>query len=376
VKRLVVIFFFLASTTTHASELSTKAAALAPGHYATLNTNLTLSLMKASNGAPFVDWSDSGGWDQVSRKFRFLGKSAGTVGQNNVDYKFLEYDENSNSWTFGDLPIDPVTGNTLGGNGHGYDGNTADPVTGAHFFRPYGRATIFKWSGGAWTALADMPSFQSIVAGLAKSSSGLLYSEITRDIYLPNGSNTWVSVTSSSCQIGDYHSFAEYNPKYGLFLVGGGNNKEKVICKVAIVNAAPVRTKLNDAPINLGVGEAQSGTDLDSQHSNVTVDPVSGQFIVYKKVGVNPNNGTLDLGAFWTYDIQADSWAKIGNSGDGNMPPLPTGSNVFTIAAPINTYGVIMYVTYGSTANVYIYKHTPSTPDTTKPKAPRNLRIQ
>src|SRR5262245_44502756 len=59
------------------------------------------------------------------------------------------------------------------------------------------------------------------------------------------------------------------------------------------------------------------------------------------------------------------------------MPPIWLNGDVFdTIAAPISTYGVVMFVKYDfDRSKVYLYKHAPSAPDTQAPTAPTGLTV-
>jgi len=342
----------LGPVASEASVLSSAAAALQPGHYATLTTGLTGADLQPDNQAgSILDWADSGGWDPVNHKFVYIGKEAGCLST----YRNIVYDEASNTWSYGSVPITT-------GCGHGYDQNSVDPVTGTHYFRPYNSATIYKSNGSGWTSLPSLPTPFTIVAGVAKSRTGLLYSDQVWDAYFDDASGQLRTVDVRAVYptlplIGDYHSIAEYDPVHDVFLVGGGNN-HLAMYRVAIVAGVPVRTYLRDAPWEYGVGETDP-------HTNITADPVTGEFVIYKK----------STGTFYGYNIMTNTWRQIGTSGDGKMPPLPTGTSTSPIAAAINTYGVIMYVVEtGSTAAVYIYKHAAAgPPDTVPPGAPTQL---
>jgi hypothetical protein len=199
------------------------------------------------------------------------------------------------------------------------------------------------------------------LAGIAASPAGLLFSDYSYDVWYEKGSGTQHAVNvSSQPRIGGYNSITEYDPIHNAFLVAGGNDADREMRKVVIQSNVPVRTVLNDAPVSIGTGE-------DDQKSIVQCDPVTGEFIVYKR-----NTGT-----FYGYNIQTDAWRTLGTSGNGNMPPLPVGSSTTPIGAAINTYGVIMYVVHvnnGPNAHVYLYKHgATGPPDAVPPGVPGNL---
>jgi hypothetical protein len=343
------------SSASRASVLSSAAAALQPGRYAALSTGLTgndLYPDLPDTGGSMLDWADSGAWDPVGHRFLYVGKKAGC----SSTYRNIVYDETSNSWSYGPVPI-------TSGCGHGYDGNTSDPVTGTFFFRPYSSLTIYKFTGSSWTSLPSLPSgANTCCTGIAKSPYGLLYSDFAYDVYYNDATGQRVVVNVGSTYpsyppIGDYNTIAEYDPVHDVFLIGGGNGS-RAMYKVTIVNGSPVRTRLGDAPFDFGTGEIPP-------HTNIQADPVTGEFIVYRKA----------TGQFYGYNITTDTWRLLGTSGDGKMPPLPTGDGTSPIGAPVYNYGVIMYITHDfSNAAVYIYKHSAAGPaDTVPPAAPSSL---
>jgi hypothetical protein len=346
---LAVALAAAAPSAAEASVMSTAAAALPAGKYVAINTGLTgADLMPDGSGGSLLDWADSGAWDPTQRRFVYIGKKAGC--SNN--YYNIIYDENANSWSYGTVPIGS-------GCGHGYDGNTAGP--GVQYFHPYGSTKIHRNTGSGWTSLADLPTPNTGIAGIARGPNGLLYADKIWDVWYPDGGakvQVNVGVTYPTFPpIGDYHSIAEYDPVHDVYLVGGGNGS-RAIYRVAIVAGVPVRTRMGNAPFDFGVGEYD-------QHTNVTADPVTGEFIVYKK----------QTGIFYSYNIMTDTWRQIGVSGDGNMPPLPVGQNTSPVAAGIGAYGVIMYVAQNNTAAyVYLYKHAPAGPaDNVPPNRPGQL---
>ena len=307
----------------------------------------TLNPEYPASGGSILDWADSGGWDPVTHRFYFIGKRAG----GGAAYRNIVYDEASNSWSYGPVPEST-------GLGHGYDGNTTDPVNGTHYFHPYSGNTIYKRSGSGWTTM--VPSLPSgNIAGIAKGVAGLLYSSVSGDDYYPDsapGTAIHTTPNANDPKIGWYHSITEYDAKDNVFLIGGGNydsGQPRAMYKVTIVNGNPVRTRLADAPFDFGVGEWDPHTTIQS-------DPVTGEFIFYRKIN----------GQFYSFNIMTNTWRLLGTSGDGKMPPLPV-NDTSPVGAAISTYGVIMYV--AQTA-VYIYKHGASGPlDTASPAAPAAL---
>lgn len=344
--------FAIGITGAEASVLSNAAASLQPGRFVEISTGLTGADLQPDNSAGSIfDWADSGIWDPVQHRYAFIGKEAGP----DSHFRNIVYDEASNTWSYGTVPV-------AVGTGHGYDHNTGDPVTGTHYYRDYNSTTIYRQNGTSWATMAPLPSGVTIVAGIAKSRTGLLYSDLTWDVYYDDATGAQRVVDCRVAypglpKIGDYHSIAEYDPVHDVFLIGGGNNT-LAMYRVAIVNGVPVRTPLRNAPWEFGVGEYD-------QHTNITCDPVTGEFIIYKKI----------TGVFYGYNIMTDTWRQIGTSGDGKMPPLPVGRVTSPVAAAVSSYGVIMYLAHrGSSASVYLYKHAAAGPaDTVKPSAPTQL---
>ena len=87
--------------------------------------------------------------------------------------------------------------------------------------------------------MPDLPSGTVIVAGIAKSRTGLLYSDVNWDVYYPDATGLKVQVDVDVAypglpRLGDYHSIAEYDPVHDVFLIGGGNNS-RAMYRVAIV---------------------------------------------------------------------------------------------------------------------------------------------
>src|SRR5206468_9448353 len=110
-------------------------------------------------------------------------------------------------------------------------------------------------------------------------------------------------------------------------------------------------TIMPDAPTNLGI-----------QKANVSVDPVTGNFLI------------MGSGELWEYDPRGvGRWTKqpasrIPPSAVGN-PGTPDYNAV--ISAPIPNYGVVTYITCrAGNCNMYLYKHAAA--GTVSPPPPAN----
>ncbi len=156
-------------------------------------------------------------------------------------------------------------------------------------------------------------------------------------------SNHWTQVATTNgvgdpslrrLKMGPYSNFASYSPSAKAIVFGGGG-----ATKIYKFDAAGRIYKLGDAPITLGIAS-----------SIITVDPVSGKHLVLGKDR-----------SFWEYDTQTDTWHPLKVSTVPLFePPVPPA--VFDIvAAPVSTYGVVMFVKYSpGQSKVYLYKHSTS----------------
>ncbi|MGI9336035.1 MAG: hypothetical protein ACR2RL_23050, partial [Gammaproteobacteria bacterium] len=100
--------------------------------------------------------------------------------------------------------------------------------------------------------------------------------------------------------------------------------------------------------------------------SVVTVDPVSGDFLVL-----------AEDDSFWRFDILADTWVQLPS---GNVPvfvdPPNQDPTFHTVATPVDTYGVVMVLQWRpQESKVWLYKHVASG-DTTAPARVSNLKVE
>jgi hypothetical protein len=151
-------------------------------------------------------------------------------------------------------------------------------------------------------------------------------------------SNTWFADIQGFGGNSTYHCVAEYSPVHNVAIFGGGNDNPR---KVWRLNSNRTVTVLPDAPVDLGV-----------QHANLSVDPVTGHFLV------------MGYGQLWQLDPRGSgSWTQQNGS---RTPPSAVGNPGSpdldsVISAPISNYGVVAYVTCRTkSCNMYLYKHSGS----------------
>jgi hypothetical protein len=321
--------FFIGSV--NATVLGELAASLKPGQWAELKTiGFTESLLRDPSGHYMLQYTDDGVWNPNTRQFLYIGgPHAGTA-------KFISYSDETNTWRQEPDPpfIDQV--------GHGYDHNAIDPQNGILYHHPMsGRKIIHAyviasdWWRTATTipdnvaewgmidccrGLCYFPEMKSLVITLGRSNAIVLF-----------GTSTGKFTKIDNLPIGDPHSFAKYNPIEKCVLFGGGNGSEDI----HRLDATGQVTPLGNPPTHLGIATSVQ-----------TVDPVSGKYLIFGGNGV-----------YYEFDIMNDSWKSLGS----NAPFFdlgPDGPSFGTIAAPISTYGVIMFANYNfSNSDVWIYKH-------------------
>jgi hypothetical protein len=330
------------------------ANAMQPGTWAAVpQTNINSVLAQGPTTGHQLPFAMSASWDPTLLKLHFVGTDHGT----NVT-SYMGYDAQANSWTFfGDTPMTPS---------HGYDHTSIDPRTGTLYTREYGSNDIFKRPvGGSWTLASSWPVGAYIQVAIGTdwwsgpltggSANGNLVAyncgAANGELFLWNAStNSWFATITGFGGQNTYHCFLEYSPGHNVAIFGGGNANGR---KVWRLNADRSVTAMPDAPMDLGI-----------QRANVTVDPVSGNFLV------------MGYGQLWEYDPRGTGrWTQqtgsrtppsaVGNPGSPNLDGI--------ISTPISNYGVVNYVTCRIEGCVmYLYKHatgtsTPPPADTVTP---------
>ena len=145
-----------------------------------------------------------------------------------------------------------------------------------------------------------------------------------------------------SVSMGTRDAFSEYSAMHQLVLFGGGRGKggKPDNREIYALDKSGKIDKKGDAPLGFG-------THL----TIVTQDPVSGRFLVFA-------NGKVS----YEYNVTDDSWRKL----DIDVPFLAIShvankEVVGTVAAPIATHGVVMFLQYLKSSSggskVWLYKH-------------------
>ena len=321
------------------------ANSMQPGTFKTLQTNgfSNGAILAPSGPSNFITmFSDSAEWDPKYKTVHFIGAS-----HDNSLTTYVRYADSTNSWAT--IPT-PIPNGTL----HGYDHNAVNTTTGDFFHRPFNNSTIHKFSpsNGTWSQFSLPESNFQITGGLEffPEMNSLVYVDSHIGVWTRHlGTGSWTK-RSNALPMGSYHTFIEYNPVHKVVIFGGGQNN-KTVYKM---DSGGSITRMGDAPVGLGVG---------TDESRVSVDPVSGDYIVLKSDR-----------KMYAYNVVKDQWTTLGVT-------YPSGNPAWgTIEASIATYGVIMFIHYDfSNSAVYLYKHSSGGGggggDTIPPAAPQNLNL-
>jgi hypothetical protein len=289
-------------------------------------------------------YANRGEWDPVRRKMFFIGCGYGPA-------KLVVYDEATNTWTdYENIPSD------LANIIHIWDHSAYDPVRGILYAQNHNGSSVFKldvqsmtWSRlpalpqtGETRGTTYVPEIDSLV--VVHPAVGAIYA-------LKTGASSWTKLADSGYTT-NYHPVAEYDSKRGVVYFGGGNSAPQ---KFFELQPSGVVKSLTNAPIDIDVG---------SGGGDYVTDPNSGHFLIRHH----------SSGQMAEYLPESNSWTMLPNRTPSDITGTP-----YSFATPISTHGVIMYVAIneGSSAAVWLYKHSPSTRVVDPPPAaPRGLRTR
>jgi hypothetical protein len=289
---------------------------------------------KGASGGIF-GYNEGAAWEPKTQQWLFLG------GDHNDQPRFVTYSADTNAWKI--VPQPDWLGN---GALHGYDHNTIDPDRGIFYHRPYNSPVVRRYdiAAGKWTALPELATDQylSCCVGIAwfPELDGLVWANGgggKGHVFLFREKDQKWIMPAKDLPMGPYHNFAEYSPVHKVVIFGGGNGSSDLYK----LDANGKVTTQKKAPIGLG-----------TMQSIVTVDPVSGDFLVFGKNG-----------SFYVYDVVKDEWKLQ----EGKVPifePARVADNKVwhVTATPVSNYGVTMFVKYHFADPplgwVYLYKHS------------------
>jgi hypothetical protein len=333
--------------------MGARAASMQPGTFATLTTtNIAAALSQPGAAGGILGYAEDGAWDPGTRQFFFTGNDH-YFGE---PLRFIAYSADTNTWrTLSSPPwgsADPI---------HAYDHHAINPATGDMYYRRPGTniANVYRYriSTGTWTTLPQLNVSEYIeyafgmeyfpeLGGLVVANGG---GGANRGaVYLFRESTQQWTTLARNLSMGALYAFAEYDPVHKVVLFGGGVGSQNIYK----LDASGTVTALGQAPIALG-----------TQMSIVTVDPVSGNFLVFG-----------DGGEFYVYNIVTNTWQL--RPQQNVFDPIVNGTSAIwqVVATPVSTYGVVMFVKFNhSQSTVYLYKHTAS--ETVAPSVPPGLTV-
>ncbi|MCF6263051.1 MAG: hypothetical protein L3J24_05630 [Xanthomonadales bacterium] len=297
-----------------------------------------------------IDFAESGAWDPVSKQFMFLGAPHGNA------WRFIVYDEASNTWVDGPLPRPCMAYGRNETNpdvdycgGHAYDWNAFDPASG-RFFHTYWKfgpeIDIYTPFNNQWTRSVTPPTqIGNLFAGINYRYGAMeWFPELNSLLTVVGGkivkinpdANQW-EILPENHEMGNYHNVMQYSPVHQVMVFGGGNDWDPVPENIPNsrdlyrMDASGSVIKMTDAPFNIRVTGGSGGSDPGTL---ISADPVSGHFLLLNKQKL-----------FYQLDPMANKWLQIPDT-----PPISSHA----VSAAISEYGVVMYVTGNK---VWLYKH-------------------
>jgi hypothetical protein len=359
---LAFAIFHVHNTAAAGTALGDLAASMPPGTWAQLTTNNINRTFTDPNGVSkvIIPYAEYIKWDPGGHRLYYLGGDHYESGTPVM--RHVQYDEATNSWS-----ILPQQSWFTAFSSHGYDHGAIDPVNRYFYFRPPGNLTMYRWNMDTrvWTAMPpnNVIQYDSCCVGIDyfPELHGVLWASdenvdnggVTR---LNDATRQWDRIGQAAAYpMGELHNFAQYNPVYKVMVFGGGQ-AGSAPRKIYKLDAGGAVNSLKDPPVDLGI-----------TNSIFTVDPVSGDYLVFTKTN-----------QFYVYNVGTDTWTLRAS---GSSIPIWTtsyGNPVMgAIGGPIDTYGVNIFVTCDGPNNcrVNIYKHSTgsspgSSPVPSDPNAP------
>lgn len=329
------------------TQLEAYAATMSAGEWLELPTiDLEATLGEPSVLESILQYAQYLLWDPVEYNFYFLGA------EHNDSVYFARYRSDINTWNL--MPSDPWMIWTFGASTHhGNDHGALDPIRREiYYFRLESKTpkrydmTTGVWSDAPTISDSMVPEYWNATYGVVwwpSLDSVVVFNE--NAIYrLNRATDTWSVPATIPVRLG-YQTFAEYNPVHNVMLIGGGGDYPRKMFKV---DSSFNVTALNDAPVDL---------KMTSKSTAVTVDPVSGDYLVLVCVDSPPTRCTsgTPLSQFYSYDILTDTWTLEPRGAGVAYKTLETTS----VATPVPELGITVFVmmAWRTEGKVWLYKH-------------------
>ncbi len=341
----VLLVFGLSSPARAATVLEQVAANLPPGQWADITAQVGGSaaiggVLETVPGSHINEYADKGAWNPATREAFFVGASH-AAGEPGSAEKFVRYADATSSWSIAGPDVSPATYQA-----HSYQHNAINTANGDIYYRRYDSTEVYRFRGGAWSAMPAIPSGARQVAGALEvfpERNGMIFVDGDWGVWwFSYATNAWTLIKETSggqgtnlgrFPMGPYHNVAVYNPVYKVVLFGGGNGSAALYK----LDQGGTLSQETTAPVPVAVNS-----------TIFTVDPASGDYLLFD-----------NSARFWSYSPGTKAWAAMPLS---QYPPFfsasADGPALGTVAFPITTYGVTMYTTWNhANSRVYLYKH-------------------
>lgn len=356
--RTMILSGVAAASPSHASVFSELANSMTPGSWRQIPVSWPggpngFWRHSGNPGHDVAQFANAGVWDPIRRKMTFLGSGHGLTSHKYS--KLVQYVESTDTWSSTPAPADILPDNVANVL-HAWDHLAIDPIRSFMFTAHYYNSKVQRLdlNNMTWTDLPTIPFELGITKGVTyfpEVDSLVVVDPVYRRIYaLKTGDTQW-RIIAENIYKSNYHPIAEYDHVRGVVYFGGGGDTPRAFFWL---NKDGTVDTLAQPPINIDLGEG--GGDI-------VPDPVSGRLIIREH-----NQAEMA-----EYIPESNAWAMISTP----IPSELTGT-ASSIAVPISTYGVIMYVVVrDGSASAWLYKHKQgtATPDPA-PAAPKGLRIR
>lgn len=182
---LIALALVVSAIASHAADLTQTAlgqaaATLQPGQAVKLNTPTYQSV--PMEGDQYY-YGDSAAWNPIKQRIEYV--AAAVTGDPRHYYL---YDVATDAWSVDDAGL-------WTGNGHGFDSNAVDTVSGIHYFAKYGGPVVARDDAtGTWAALPATPFVLGTTPALEYlPGSGLVVASRNGNIAVWNGA-TWINI--------------------------------------------------------------------------------------------------------------------------------------------------------------------------------------
>jgi len=386
-KKFILVILLLFAARANASTISTNIPA--PGAW---SADLAPSTTGFASGdilrppatGSILEFKDKAVWNPINNTAMILGGSHPNITPPNpYGQKFVKYTDSTNTWAelirpscglYGPDPqctVPPFPYDT--GPAHDYHHSTINPTTGDFYHRQYGLSDagsrqVMKFSQAtqSWSQCTPMTGGTNVAEILQyfPERNSLIYIDgdwgVT-ELSLASGnctSGTWTSLTGAAAGISSYHIQGAYSSLCACILYVGQDTTA-----MWRLNSNGTKTQVANAPQQPGIPQ-NPGTP---QGVIFTTDPVSQHILMWWT-----GNAATTM---YDYNPTTNTWATI--SRGSPMFPGPEGGVTETVAIPIASYGVIMFVSSGSSSGgqIRLYRHSAGALDTTAPTAPSGLTV-